>query len=113
MGRSDPVPIWRKRKGFPVFESALVSPFRRRGGLSNTQTLISMYAVFIWYGSLTSVRFIRGQDERIRSGHQDNCSFCPAYTGEHIACFFLLRRQPGFDIHLNDAAENSRGACAA
>jgi hypothetical protein len=43
-----------------VFESALVSPFRRRGGLSKTQTLISMYAVFIWYGSLTSVRFIRG-----------------------------------------------------
>ena len=86
------------------------SAFRRRGGSSNPQTLVSMDAVFFCYRSLTQSSLFTG---RIRSGHQDNCSFCSAYTGEHIACIFLLGCQPGFDIHLNDAAQNSRGARAA
>jgi len=70
----------------------------------------SSLAVFFWYRSYTQSSSFAG---RIRSGHQDNCSFRSAYTGEHIACIFLLSRQPGFDIHLNEAAQNSRGARAA
>jgi ribosomal protein L3 len=54
-------------------------------------------------------------DFRRRAGlsRQDNRSFGSANTGQHIASIFLLSAQPGFDVHVNGAAQNSSCARAA
>jgi hypothetical protein len=50
---------------------------------------------------------------RARLNRQNNRSFGSANTGQHIASIFLLSAQPGFDVHVNGAAQNSSCARAA
>jgi hypothetical protein len=50
---------------------------------------------------------------RTRLSCHDNRSLGPANTRQHISSIFLLSRQPGFDVHVNGAAQNSRSAGAA
>jgi hypothetical protein len=49
---------------------------------------------------------------KTRLSRQDNRSLGPANTRQHISSIFLLSRKPGFDVHLNGAAQNSRSARA-
>ena len=46
------------------------------------------------------------------SRHDDR-SFGPAHTRQHVASIFLLCAQPGFDLHVNGAAQNSRSTRTA
>jgi len=50
---------------------------------------------------------------RTRLSVQDDRSLGPAYTRQDISSIFLLIGQPGFNVHLNGAAQNSSSARAA
>jgi hypothetical protein len=79
--------------------------FKSRSGMQTVFQTIS------WVLKLcTMLGFSLG---RTRLSCHDNRSLGPANTRQHISGIFLLSRQPGFDVHLNGAAQNSRSAGAA